>query len=159
MSLVAKSKTGLAMIVAATAAVTVAGFMPTEKLSAPAHNALVPVASQGLRVTFGDSLDKVRSEYGVNDDPTNDCSDTDPCLMLNAASDGLTFFFRTNDKLLYEIRAEEPFAGDIEGVHIGDALSDVTAKLGQPRGEPWDFGGNKAYLFGSRHSYVALRFR
>jgi hypothetical protein len=67
--------------------------------------------------------------------------------MLAAPLEGLSFFFKTEGKLLYEIRAEEPFVGRIEGVRIGDALDDVIAKLGQPRGKPFDFGGNKAYVF------------
>jgi hypothetical protein len=106
-----------------------------------------PAASPTLPVAFGDPMDKVRAIYNVRGEPANGCGTTNPCLMLAAPLDGLTFFFKTDGRQLYEIRADAPFAGSIEGVHIGDAFDDVIAKMGQPRGKPLDFGGNKAYVF------------
>ncbi len=119
----------------------------TAKPSAPPQTVHVPAASQTLRVAFGDTIDKVRAAYGVRGEPTNGCGSNNPCATVAAPLDGLMFFFKTDEKLLYEIRADEPFAGSIEGVRIGDAFDDVIARLGQPRGKPFDFGTNKAYVF------------
>jgi hypothetical protein len=104
-----------------------------------------PDAVPGLRVALGDTMDKVRAAYAVRGEPIISC--LEPCLMLWARSDGLRFFFKKDDKLLYEIRADAPFAGSIVGVRLGDSLDDVAAKLGAPLRAPWEFDGLMAYLF------------
>jgi len=109
-------------------------------------------------VSFGDSMDKVRSVYGVLGEATEDCQSTDPCLMLTASSEGLTFFFKIDKKTLYLIRADEPFAGSIEGVRIGDAFDYVVAKVGQPSGAPSDSGVTKTYYFNVSDGVVACDF-
>jgi hypothetical protein len=101
----------------------------------------------GLSVAFGDSIDKVRAAYDIRGEPSNGCGSRDPCLTLRAPAIGLMFFFKTDSKRLYEIRADAPFSGSIEGVRIGDALDDLLRRLGQPAKPPWDFGANEAYLF------------
>jgi len=118
----------------------------------------VPVPSQTLLVAFGDTMDKVRAVYGVPGEATEDCQSTDPCLWLAASSEGLTFFFKVDKKLLYEAVADEPFAGSIEGVRIGDTLDDVVAKLGQPSGAPYDSGVTKRYYFNGSDGWVACDF-
>lgn len=104
-------------------------------------------AVPGLRVALGDTMDKVRSAYAVRGQPTNGCLQSKPCLMLSAPSEGLRFFFKSDDKLLYEIRADQPFAGRIVGVRLGDSVDEVIAKLGAPLRPPWGYAGHKAYLF------------
>ena len=100
-----------------------------------------------LRVDLGDGVNKVGDAYNIRAElpATGDG-------QLNAGLDGLMFFFKNN--VVSEIRADAPFAGNIEGIHIGETLDEVVAKLGQPLRPPWDFGLNKAYLFrvaGQRH--------
>ncbi len=106
-----------------------------------------PDAVPGLRVAFGDTMGKVRAVYAVRGAPINDCLKSQPCLMLSAPSEGLRFFFKASDKLLYEIRADAPFSGRIVGVRLGDSIDEVTAKLGAPLRPPWGYAGHKAYLF------------
>jgi hypothetical protein len=121
----------------------VAIFLPQAALTqAPLAR---PDAVPGLRVALGDTMDKVRAAYAVRGEPIVSC--LEPCLMLWARSDGLRFFFKKDDKLLYEIRADAPFTGSIAGVRLGDSLDAVVAKLGAPLGQPWEFDGLMAYLF------------
>jgi len=118
-----------------------------------------PSSSQStLLVTFGDSEDKVRSVYPVVGQPTNGCGSTNPCVTLTAPTAGLTFFFKLSNHLLYEIRADTPFAGSIDGLHIGDALSDAIARLGQPITQPFAFGDAEAYLFKAGNGSVRCDF-
>jgi hypothetical protein len=65
--------------------------------------------------------------------------------FFNGLLDGLTFFFKENEQKLRNLRADAPFSGNLNGVRIGDTLSEVVARLGQPSVAPWDFGDNKAY--------------
>jgi TIR domain len=119
---------------------------PAPAPSAPAHAAITPIP--GLRASLGDSIDKVRSAYNLHGNTVPDCSaSSNPCVMLVDSADGLTFFFKDESKPLNEVRADAPFSGSIAGVHIGDQLQDVLKRLGQPTAPPWEFGGNKAYLF------------
>jgi len=101
----------------------------------------IPSFTATLRVDLGDGVDKVRTAYNIRAElpATGDG-------QLNAGLDGLMFFFKNN--VVSEIRADAPFAGNIEGVHIGETLDEVVAKLGQPLRSAWSFGFNKAYLFG-----------
>jgi kumamolisin len=118
-----------------------------------------PAAAQStLLVAFGDTTDKVRSVYPVAGTSTNGCGTANPCVTLVAPSTGLTFFFNIGNNLLYEIRADAPFAGDIDGVHIGDLLNDVTARLGQPITQPFAFGDAEAYIFKSSGGVVRCDF-
>lgn len=104
----------------------------------------VPPASANLLVAIGDSATEVQTRYGIKSEPISEGGNE---LMLGAPLDGLMFFFNEQDKILSEIRADAPFGGTIDGVRIGDTLSDVISKLGQPTAPPWDFGKNKAYIF------------
>jgi len=115
--------------------------------SAQQMTAGVSSAAEGLSVAFGDTMERVRAAYDIRSDPTNGCASNSPCLTLAAPLNGVMFFFKKDSQLLYEIRADAPFPGSIEGVHIGDALQDVLARFGQPVKSPWNFGENKAYLF------------
>jgi hypothetical protein len=125
---------------------------PAPSPAAPPPAAAAPTT--GLSVAFGDSIDKVRAAYDIRGEPTNGCGSR-PCLTLDVRGIGLTFFFKIDNKLLYEIRADAPFSGSIEGVRIGDTLNDLLTRLGQPAKPPWDFGRNEAYLFKLRG--VSLR--
>lgn len=104
-----------------------------------------PDAVPGLRVALGATMKQVRAAYGVKGEATDGC--LFPCLMLSAPADGLRFFFKNDDWLLYEIRADAPFAGNIVKVRLGDSLDDVVGKLGRPLGRPWEYDGHMAYLF------------
>lgn len=115
--------------------------------------AVTPIA--GLSLALGDTIAKVRATYDIRNDAMKDCSASSPCLMLAAPLNGLKFFFKTDNELLYEVRADAPFSGSIYGVRIGDTLEELLKKFGQPAASPWGFGGNKAYLF--RVHGIALR--
>jgi kumamolisin len=123
----------------------------------PANTAPVGMTST-LKVMFGDTEDKVRSEYPVVGQPSNGCGSADPCVTLAAPAAGLTFFFNFNTKQLYEIRADAPFSGNIDSLHIGDGLNDVIARLGQPIVQPFDFAGAQAYIFNSGNGPVRCDF-
>jgi hypothetical protein len=96
----------------------------------PPPAALIPIP--GLRVAFGDTIDKVRAVYNITGDTKTDCSGSSPCFMLEVPAEGLTFFFNHDSKILYEIRADAPYAGNIAGARIGDAIHDVVTRFGQP---------------------------
>jgi hypothetical protein len=100
-------------------------------------------ASDDFRVAFGDSLDRVKAVYSINSDPISSGSS----LMLNLPLSGIRFFFSTGDKTLNNIRVDAPYAGRVEGIRIGDPLKDILSRFGEPYAKPWDFGGNKAYIY------------
>lgn len=90
--------------------------------AAPRPSGLARVET--LTVALGDSYDKVKSTYpSAADSGSGD---------LNMPLDGLRFFFGRDDKRLRTIRADAPFAGTIQGVHIGDTPDDIVGRLGQP---------------------------
>jgi kumamolisin len=124
----------------------------------PAENPPAAALKSSLLVAFGDTEDKVRSVYPVIGTPTNGCGSANPCVTLAAPSAGLTFFFNINSKLLYEIRADAPFAGNIDGLHIGDTLNDAIARMGQPIAPPYNFADAEAYTFKSGPGSVRCDF-
>jgi len=121
-------------------------------------SALTIATATALHAGFGDTMDKVRDVYGMTDQPTNGCGSTHPCWMLTAPLEGLYFFFDAGQKLLYEIRADKPFAGSIEGVRIGDAFDDVVAKVGKPLGAPFEVGAYQGYLFNAKNGVLRCDF-
>ena len=130
------------------AAAFVAALVVTQPQAAPAQVPRAHAAlTQGLRVGFGSTMEEVRAVYDIRSESSTACSEVDPCIMLAAPADGLSFFFKNDEKLLYEVRADQPFAGSIEGIRLRDSLGDVLAKLGEPLRSPWDFAGNKAFIF------------
>lgn len=100
----------------------------------------IPSPSANLLVAIGDPVAKVQASYGIK----ADLADSD---QLSAPLDGLMFFFNPGNKTVREIRADAPFGGSIDGVHIGDTLDRIIAQLGQPMRSPWKLAGNTAYLF------------
>ena len=60
---------------------------------------------------------------------------------------GIYFFSTEADKNLENIRVDAPFEGSVEGVRIGDPVSGILSRLGEPYTTPWDFGDNKAYAY------------
>jgi len=117
-----------------------------------------PALQSTLLVVFGDSTDKVRSVYPVTGKPSNGCGDINPCVTLAAPAVGLMFFFKTADERLYSIRADAPFAGAIEGVHVGDTLTDVTARLGQPDLTLYPWGDTQGYRFNTSDGKLRCYF-
>jgi len=95
---------------------------PVQMPAPPAAAILVPSPSEDLRVTLGDTVDQVKAVYGIKGDAE--------AQTLRAPLNGLMFWF--HDKILYQVRADAPFAGGIEGVRIGDKADDLITKLGQP---------------------------
>lgn len=100
----------------------------------PSAAAITPVP--GLSVGFGDTIDKVRAAYKFQGDSTNGCGGR-PCITFTAPEQGLWFFFSTKTKLLFEIRADAPFPGSIQGVRIGDASNALPTRFGKPYAS-WD---------------------
>lgn len=111
----------------------------------PPTAAVTPIP--GLDVSLGNTIDQVRDTYNLRGDLQHDCASDTPCLMLNASLTGLTFLFHNDNKLLYQIAANPPFSGSVEGVRIGDPLPGLLNRFGQPGVPPWDFGDDKAYIF------------
>jgi hypothetical protein len=102
---------------------TVTAPAPMPAPAAPPAPAIrIPSPSEDLRVTLGDTVDQVKAAYGIKADVEGQ--------TLRAPLNGLMFWF--HGKILYQVRADAPFAGGIEGLRIGDKIDDVVAKLGQP---------------------------
>jgi hypothetical protein len=109
-----------------------------------ARRALEAAATSGdLRVALGDSIDRVKSVYHITSEPFMSGSS----LALRLQSSGIFFFFTESDKTLNNIRVDAPFDGSVEGYHIGDPVSSILSRLGEPYTTPWDFGDNKAYAY------------
>lgn len=107
---------------------------PAPVPATPSVAAITPIP--GLSVGFGDTIDKVRAAYKFLGDSTNGCGSR-PCIMFTAPEQGLRFFFSTKSKLLYLIRADAPFSGNIQGVRIGDASNALPTRFGKPYAS-WD---------------------
>lgn len=117
---------------------------PPKIPEAPARRALeTTAASTGLRVTLGDSMDHVKSVYRIVTEPFA----SGKSLGLRLPLSGIYFFFTEADKTLENIRVDAPFEGSVEGVHIGDPVSGILSRFGEPYTTPWDFGDNKAYAY------------
>jgi len=95
---------------------------PVQTPAPPPAAIRVPGPSEDLRVKLGDTVDQVKAAYGIKTDVEGQ--------ILKAPLNGLTFWF--HGKALHEVRADPPFAGGIEGVHIGDKADDLVTKMGQP---------------------------
>jgi hypothetical protein len=95
---------------------------PVQMPAPPAAAIRIPNPSEDLRVTLGDTDDQVKAAYGIKADAEGQ--------TLRAPLNGLMFWF--HGKILYQVRADAPFAGGIEGVRIGDKIDDLVTKLGQP---------------------------
>jgi hypothetical protein len=95
---------------------------PLQTPTPPAASIRIPSASEDLLVTLGDTVDQVKAAYGIKADMEGQ--------TLRAPLNGLMFWF--HGKTLYEVRADAPFAGSIEGVRIGDKIDVLITKLGQP---------------------------
>ena len=101
-------------------------------------------AGEDLRVVLGDSVDRVKAAYGITSEPF--LSNGTPAFNLPLS--GIWFFFSGDDKTtLGNIRVDAPFSGRVEGVRIGDPVSDILSRFGEPYTKPWDFAGNKAHLY------------
>ncbi len=120
----------------------------------PQRNAVTPPAvaprapesiavSGSFLVTLGDSMDRVKSQYRITAEPFT----SGKSLGLRLPLSGIYFFFTEADKTLDNIRVDAPFEGSVEGVHIGDPVSGILSRLGEPYTTPWDFGNNKAYAY------------
>ena len=117
---------------------------PPKIPEAPARRALESTAaSTGLRVTLGDSMDHVKSVYHIVTEPFA----SGKSLGFRLPLSGIYFFFTEADKTLENIRVDAPFEGGVEGVHIGDPISGILSRFGEPYTTPWDFGDNKAYAY------------
>jgi len=88
-------------------------------------------------------MDRVKSLYNITSEPFMSGSS----LALRLQSSGIFFFFTESDKTLNNIRVDAPFDGSVEGYHIGDPVSSILSRLGEPYTTPWDFGDNKAYAY------------
>jgi hypothetical protein len=124
---------------------------PIAKPPNPATAAPAAAPAEGLRVRLGDSADRVWVAYGLR----ADLSATGEG-QLTVPRSGIMFFFKSS--AVNEIRVDPPFGGVIDGVRIGDRLGDVLARLGQPLRPPWDFGGNRAYIFGVGSHFLRCDF-
>ena len=97
----------------------------------------------GLKVALGDSMDRVKSLYNITSEPFT----SGKSLGFRLPLSGIYFFFTEADKTLENIRVDAPFEGSVEGVRIGDPVSGILSRLGEPYTTPWDFGDNKAYAY------------
>lgn len=99
--------------------------------------------SSVLLVGLGDTIEHVKAVYHITTEPFA----SGKSLGLHLPLAGIYFFFDPKDKLLNNIRVDAPFAGSVEGVHIGDPLTGIISQLGEPYATPWEFGENKAYAY------------
>ena len=109
-----------------------------------AQRALEAAATSGdLRVALGDSIDRVKSVYHITSEPVHErqLASPAPSIVRNF------FFFTESDKTLNNIRVDAPFDGSVDGYHIGDPVSSILSRLGEPYTTPWDFGDNRAYAY------------
>ncbi|MEW6349350.1 MAG: hypothetical protein AB1646_09835 [Thermodesulfobacteriota bacterium] len=81
----------------------------------------------------GDSLDVVKKFYGVSREPTAESRPlpTSPHFFYRLPQYGVWVYFDSGKKVLF-LRFEQPFAGKIDGVCIGDAKKDVLKLKGEP---------------------------
>lgn len=100
-------------------------------------------APSGLQVALGDTMDHVKSLYHITTEPFT----SGKSLGFRLPLSGIYFFFNESDKKLENIRVDAPFEGSVEGVRIGDPVSGILSRLGEPYATPWDFGDNKAYAY------------
>src|SRR5664279_5469674 len=82
----------------------------------------------GLKVTLGDSMDRVKSLYNITSEPFT----SGQSLGFRLPLSGIYFFFTEADKTLENIRVDAPFEGSVEGVRIGDPVSGILSRLGEP---------------------------
>lgn len=100
-------------------------------------------AGSVVLVSLGDSIEHVKTVYHITTEPFP----SGKSLGLHLPLAGIYFFFDPKDKMLNNIRVDAPFEGSVEGVHIGDPLTGILSRLGEPYSTPWEFGENKAYAY------------
>lgn len=106
----------------------------------------VPAAAEGvniegLPISLGDTVDKVKEVYQTKLDPEpNDSPAQRGGTSLRLKTKGLWFFFNRDGKI-YTIRIEAPFHGTINGVKIGDTAAKMLKVLGQPAKVPKPIAG------------------
>ncbi len=101
-----------------------------------------------LRAGLGASVAAVKAAYGTPLDPTPDQSTG--ARVLNLKTKGVHYFFDDSGKV-YSVRVEEPFAGKVAGVAIGDGERQVVEALGAPVATKnlaaLDIGGKRTLRF------------
>jgi hypothetical protein len=88
------------------------------------------VKMQGFLARFGDTPDKVKSAYHTHQEiePADPASkSSQPSLWLK--TEGVDYFFDEKGKV-DNIRVDEPFAGNVNGVKIGDSLAQMCKVFG-----------------------------
>jgi hypothetical protein len=109
---------------------------PAPQAEAPSPPAKPEGPAIGFTVTLGIPLDAVKKAY-----PAATAASADILAMP-----GIKFFFKNEDKVLYEIMVEPPYEGDIDGIKIGDSADDIVARRGKPEMITPVFGGS-GYLY------------
>jgi|SRR5450830_84492 len=66
--------------------------------------------------------------------------------VLHLRTKGIWVFFNKKDTVT-SIKFDEPYAGTIAGVKLGDSEKNVRAVLGKPVKAPWAFGTSQAFLY------------
>ncbi len=114
----------------------------TDRDQAAAQKKAAPLKStaqvEGISVALGDTMDAVKAAY-----PSGSVMEDQVYLPLS----GIRFIFDKDNRTLRTIRLEPPFAGSVQGLHIGKSLDNLLRRMGQPYTVPWDFGDNKAYAY------------
>jgi hypothetical protein len=86
---------------------------------------------EGLPISIGDTVDKVKEVYQTNLEPESENTAMRGTTSLRLKTKGVWFFFNRDGKI-YTIRIESPFRGKINGVKIGDTAAKMLKILGEP---------------------------
>jgi hypothetical protein len=109
----------------------------------------------GLPIKPGDSTTQVQAalQTSLEAEPYEN-SVNKGGYSLRLQSKGVWTFFG-GDRKATTIRLEAPFKGSVAGIKIGDSLSTLKSKLGEPIREPSKFGNNNSYLYYVDDTYSA----
>jgi len=110
---------------------------------AAADSGFMPGVEPPLPITNGDTLEKVKAALGTSQETTSYTASHNRGLRLELLDRGLIIFF-DNDRKVYTVRFQAPFAGSVGGVRIGDSRENVVGRLGQPL-RSWGDGSRVYY--------------
>lgn len=104
------------------------------------------LAAQGLRVSVGDTLAKVREVLAIPVEPRPfQSASPESATMFRLPTKGMWLFFNRAGNVSM-IRLDAPFAGEIGGVRIKDRREALLRARGEPLNQ-WEIGDDKALLY------------
>jgi len=107
-------------------------------------------AQSSLPFKLGDDLPTVQAALHTSEAPTPFASIVPGSSQLRLMEKGIVVSFNSLNRI-YQIKLTPPFGGPILGVHIGDTVEAVTARLGAPAAPPAPIHDER---YPGWHSYV-----